>query len=164
MDRRNNKIMQIDKEILNEKNYEGTKLIEITDEQIIELNEKRKELLKEGEPFLKDMEKLSPPLDAWYAKLRPVEEEREKIKKDMQPAYDAYNEVWQKMDKVYEKGQLVANKIQPLVTAFMKDKLSEFETSKQMIEKDGKLFVEVVDEIEEKIKAIRASKKNDSSK
>lgn len=151
--------MKIPQEMLSEKNYEGTRLIEITDEKVIELNNQRKEFLKEGEPFLKGMEKLSPPLDAWYAKLRPVEEQREQIKKDMQKDYDAYNEVWQEMDKVYQKGQLVSNKIQPLVNDFIKPQLEEFEVAKTMVERDGKLYVEVSDELEEKIKSIRASKK-----
>jgi predicted nuclease with TOPRIM domain len=159
MGKTNRKPMQISKEILSEKNYEGTRLIEITDETVISLNNQRKELLKEGEPILKEMEKLSPPLDAFYIKLKPIEEERAKIKEEMQPAYDAYHEKVEEMDKVYQKGQLVSNKMQPLINAIVKPQLGEFETAKTMLEKDGKLFVEVVDEIEEKVKAIRANKK-----
>lgn len=150
--------MKIPTELLSEKNYEGTRLIEITDEQVIKLNNERKEILKEGEPILKEMEKLSPPLDAFYVKLNPIERERAKIKEDMQPAYDAYQEKVAEMDKVYQKGQLVNNKMQPLINGLVKEQLSEFETAKQMIERDGKLYVEVVDEVEEKIKALRVAK------
>ena len=151
--------MQIPAELLSEKNYEGTRLIEITDETVIELNNKRKELLKEGEPILKEMETLSPPLDKFYIKLRPVEEERAKIKEEMQPALEAYQAKVDEMEKVYQKGQNVSNKMQPIIQKLVKDQLGEFETAKQLIEKDGKLFVEVIDELEEKIKALRATKK-----
>lgn len=159
MGKTNRKIMQLPKELLSEKNYEGTRLIEITDETVISLNNQRKELLKEGEPILKEMEKLSPPLDAFYIKLRPVEEERHRIKEEMQPALDAYQAKVDEMDKVYQKGQLVSNKMQPIINGIVKPQLREFETAKQLVEREGKLYVEVVDEIEEKIKAIRATKK-----
>lgn len=159
MAKTNRTFMQIPKEILSEKNYEGTRLIEITDETVISLNNERKERLKEGEPILKEMEVLSPPLDAFYEKLRPVEEERKKIKEEMQPAYDAYHAKVEEMDKIYQKGQIVSNKMQPLINEIVKPQLSEFEAAKQLVERDGKLFVEVVDEIEEKIKALRATKK-----
>lgn len=158
MDETNNTIMQINPEVLAEKNYEGTRLIEITDEQVITLNDERKKRLAEGEPILKEMEKLSPPLDAFYAKLRPIEEERAKIKEEMNPAYEAYQAVVAKMDKVYQKGQVVSNKMQPLINKIVAPQLSEFETARQLVEKDGKLFVEVIDEIEEKVKQLRAKK------
>lgn len=151
--------MKIPQEILSEKNYEGTRLVEITDERVIKLNDERKAMLKEGEPILQEMEKLSPPLDAWYAKLRPVEEERAKIKADMQVDYDVYNEKVQEMDKIYQKGVLVSNKMQPIIQELLKTELGEFETAKTLVEKNGKLYVEVMDELEEKIKAVRAAKK-----
>lgn len=151
--------MNIPAEYLKEKCYEGTRLVEITDERVIKLNEERKKRLVEGEPILKEMERLSPPLDAFYEKLRPIEEERKKIKEEMQPAYDAYNEQVEKMDKIYQKGQLVSNKMQPIINELIKPQLGEFETARQMVERDGKLYIEIVDEIEEKVKAIRAKKK-----
>ena len=52
----NRTFMQIDPSILSEKNYVGTRLIEITDETVIKLNDARKEALKEGEPVLQEME------------------------------------------------------------------------------------------------------------
>jgi len=152
--------MQINKEILSEKNYTGTRLIEINDETVVTLNNERKELLAEGEPILKEMELLSPPLDAFYVLLAPVEKERARIKEEMKPAYDAYQAKVAEMDKVYQKGQLVSDKIQPIVAELIKGELGEFEKGLTMKEVDGKLFVEVIDEIEEKVKAIRASKKN----
>lgn len=159
MDKTNRTFMQIDPALFSEKNYVGTRLIEITDETVIKLNEARKEALKEGEPILKEMEALSPPLDAFYIKLRPIEEERAKIKEEMQPAYDAYNAKVEEMDKFYQKGQAISNKMQPLINAIVKPQLAEFETAKTMVERDGKLFVEVADEVEELVKKIRATKK-----
>ena len=128
--------MQLPKELLSEKNYEGTR-----------------------EPTLKEMEELSKPLDVFYMKLRPVEEERKKIKDEMQPAYEAYQDKVVEMDKFYQKAQLVSDKLQPLVLEIVNPQLREFEKAKELIEKEGKLYVEVIDEIEEKIKAIRATKK-----
>ena len=151
--------MQLPKELLSEKNYEGTRLIEITDERVIALNDERKKRIQEGEPTLKEMEELSKPLDVFYMKLRPVEEERKKIKDEMQPAYEAYQDKVVEMDKFYQKAQLVSDKLQPLVLEIVNPQLREFEKAKELIEKEGKLYVEVIDEIEEKIKAIRATKK-----
>ena len=150
--------MNIPNEFLKESEYAGTRLIEINDERVIELNNQRKEFLKEGEPILAEMEKLSPPLDAFYVQLKPIEDERQKIKLEMQPAYNAYQTKVEEMDKVYQKGQLVSNKIQPIVAELIKPELGEFETAKQLIEKNGTLFVEVVDELEEKVKSLRAIK------
>ena len=159
MAKTNRNIMQIPADLLKESNYEGTRLIEITNEQVIKLNDERKKRIQEGEPIFQEMEKLSPPLDAFYAKLRPVEEERAKIKAEMQPAYDAYQAKVQEMDPYYQKAQAINDKMQPLINDLVKPQLGEFETAKQLIERDGKLFVEVIDELEEKIKAIRANKK-----
>lgn len=150
--------MQLDPELFAEKNYTGTRLIEITDETVIKLNEERKKRVREGEPILELMEKLSPPLDEFYAKLRPVEEERQRIKTEMQPAVDAYTEQTDKMEKIYQKAQAVSNKMQPLINDIIAPQLGEFETARTLVERDGKLYVEVIDEIEEKVKALRAAK------
>jgi HD superfamily phosphodiesterase len=64
----------------------------------------------------------------------------------------------EKADKVYQKAQLIKNKITPIVNELVKPELKEFELAKEMVERNGKIYVEVIDEIEEKIKAIRASK------
>lgn len=160
MDARNRKTMQIPKELLSEKNYEGTRLIEITDENILRLFQERSEILKSGEPIMKQMDELSKPLDAFYEKLRPIEEERKKIKEEMQPAVDAYQAVVDRMDtEIYQKTRLIDQKLNPMVDELVKDQLSEFEKAKTLTVRDGKYFVEVEDQLEEKIKLIRATKK-----
>lgn len=152
--------MQIPKDLLSEKNYEGTSLIEITDENILRLFKERADILKLGEPIMKRMDELSKPLDEFYVRLKPLEEERKQIKEDMQPAIDAYQAVVDEMDKdVYQKTRLIDQKLNPMVDELVKDQLSEFEKAKTLTERDGKYYVEVEDLLEEKIKLIRATKK-----
>jgi predicted transcriptional regulator len=152
--------MQLPKDLLSEKNYEGTRLIEINDENILKLFKERSEILKSGEPIMKRMDELSKPLDEFYARLKPLEEERKQIKEDMQPAIDAYQAVVDEMDRdIYQKTRLIDQKLNPMVDAVVKDQLSEFEKAKTLTERDGKYYVEVEDQLEEKIKLIRATKK-----
>jgi len=54
---------------------------------------------------------------------------------------------------------LIKDKIQPIILDLVKNELGEFEKAQQTIDKDGKVFVEIIDEIEEKVKSIRATKK-----
>lgn len=160
MDKTNRTFMQIPSELLSEKNYEGTRLIEITDENVLRLFKERGEILKLGEPIMKRMDELSKPLDEFYIKLKPIEEERKKIKEDMQPAVEAYQAVVDEMDReIYQKTRLIDQKLNPMVDEIVKEQLSEFEKAKTLTERDGKYFVEVEDQLEEKIKLIRATKK-----
>jgi hypothetical protein len=160
VDRRNTKTMHLPADLLSEKNYSGTRLIEITDENILKLFKERGEILKSGEPIMKRMDELSKPLDEFYARLKPLEEERKQIKEDMQPAIDAYQAVVDEMDRdIYQKTRLIDQKLNPMVDEVVKDQLSEFEKAKTLTERDGKYYVEVEDQLEEKIKLIRATKK-----
>ena len=160
MDGRNRKTMQIPTEYLSEKNYEGSRLIEIVDENVLRLFKERAEILKSGEPIMAEMDTLSKPLDEFYIKLKPLEEERKKIKEDMQPATEAYQSVVERMDKeIYQKTRLIDQKLNPMVDELVKEQLSEFEKAKTLTEKEGKYYVEVEAQLEEKIKLIRATKK-----
>lgn len=150
--------MQIPKEFLEEKNYEGSRLIEINDPMVTKLHGELKKFQQEANPTLEKMEKLTPILDPFYARIGEIEKEKNKIKEEMQPTreeYDKYLEVVQKID---QRAQLVKNKITPMVNKIVEGQLGEFEKASQLIEKDDKIFVEVVDEIEEKIKSIRMAK------
>lgn len=158
MAKTNRKFMQISKEILAEKNYEGTRLIEITDEKVVELNLKLKELQKEANPHLEIMEKITPQLDPLYTKLRELEEQKSKVKLEMEPIKIPYDEQLKIVEKIDQRAQLIKNKMQPLINKLVEPMLGEFEKAIQLKEVDGKLFVEVVDEIEEKVKSIRATK------
>lgn len=151
--------MNIPKEFTSEKEYCGTRLIEINDESVTRLSNELKELQKEAEPFIDAMAKMSPAMDPIYTELRVVEDKRKELKDKLQPLLEPYQEEMAKADKVYQKAQLIKNKMTPIVNELVKPQLGEFETAKELKEKDGKIFVEVIDELEEKIKAIRALKK-----
>ena len=62
------------------------------------------------------------------------------------------------MEAIEQKTDLIKNKIQPLVARLMEKELGEFETARQLIEQGDKLFVEVVEEVEELVKRIRMKK------
>lgn len=150
--------MKISKEILLEKNYEGTRLIEIKDPKIKQLHKELSKLQVEANPHLKIMESITPKMDPLFTKLRELELEKEKVKAQMAPIRAPYDKELKEVEKIDQRAQLIKNKIQPLVLKTIQPLLSEFEKANQLIEKNGSMFVEVTDEIEEKIKAIRASK------
>jgi predicted nucleic acid-binding Zn-ribbon protein len=150
--------MKIPQEYLKEANYEGTRLIEVVDEKVKELQGELTKLQLEANPHLKIMEDITPKLDPLFTKLRELEEQKTKIRDEMAPIRDPYDKELLAVQKIDQKAQLIKNKIQPLILKMVNPLLGEFETARQLIEKDGKLFVEVVDEVEEKIKTLRAAK------
>ena len=150
--------MQIPAEFLKEKCYEGTRLIAITDETVLKLKKEIAKFRPIAEPHLKLMEEYSKTLDPFYTKIRELDAEKEKIKSEMKPTKELFDVELKEMEAIEQKTDLIKQKLQPLVAALIKDQLGEFETGKQLIEKGDELFVEVLDEIEEKVKLIRASK------
>jgi len=150
--------MQIDKSVLAEKNYEGTRLIEIKDETVKKLKAKLKDLQLEINPTLEKMEKLTPILDPFYTKIGELEREKSKIKEEMAPVREKYDALLEIAQKVEQRAQLIKNKMQPLVNRMVEKELGEFEKANQLIDKDDKIYVEVVDEIEELVKKIRTAK------
>lgn len=154
----NNKPMQIPKEILAEKNYTGSRLIEINNETVEKLNTERVIIVKEKEPILAEMEKLEGPLDVFYKKLAPLEEERVKIKAEMKPLSDEYTVHVAALDEIQNRVDAVSLKLVPFIQELVKPQLSEFESAKELSVKDGKYYVEIVDEIEEEVKKLRARK------
>lgn len=147
--------MKISKEILAEKNYEGTRLVEIKDPKIKQLHEELTKLQKEANPHLKIMESITPKLDPLFTKLRELDEQKTKIKDQMTPIRAPYDIELKIVEGIDQKAQLIKNKMQPLVLRLVNPLLGEFEKANQLVEKGGKMYVEVVDEIEEKVKAIR---------
>jgi chromosome segregation ATPase len=150
--------MKIPNEILSEKNYEGTRLIEITDTKVAELKAKLNALQAEANPTLEKMEAITPAMDLIFKKIGVLEEQKKTLHAELEPIRAPYDELLKEVEKIDQRAQLIKNKIQPLVNSIVAPMLGEFEKANQMIEKDGKLFVEVVDELEEKVKAIRAAK------
>lgn len=154
--------MNIPVEFLKETNYEGTRLIEMTDSTVLSLLKEVKKCGEEVKPFLDEMDKYTPEIDAIYAELRPIEEKRAELKEKLTIALKPFQVEQEKADMVYQKSDAIKQKIYPLARAFVAPHLSEFESAGQFIERDGKTYIEVTDEIEEKVKQIRA--KNASSK
>jgi chromosome segregation ATPase len=150
--------MIIDKEVLSEKNYTGSRLIEITDPKVLELKAKLKEYQEEANPFLTEMDKIAPELDVFFQKIQKLEEEKNKLREEMAPVRAPYDELLKKVEAIDSKAQVIKNKIQPIVNKLVEGQLGEFEKALHLTEQDGKIFVEVVDEIEEKVKAIRQAK------
>lgn len=150
--------MKIPADLLAEKNYDGTRLIEITDEQVIKLKAEIAKFKPIAEPFLKKMDELGKLLDPFYTKMRELDAEKDKIKKEIQPTMDDFNAQLKEMEAIEQKTDLIKNKIQPLVAKILETQLGETETGRQLIEKDDKLYVEVVEELEEKLKIIRMNK------
>jgi chromosome segregation ATPase len=207
--------MQIPKEYLEEKNYEGSRLVEIIDPEILKLKQAIKDIqekeanpiLNEAEPLLKvidpantkigelinkikeistkirpltiefneasknfpeDITEFPPELQAIKDKIDPLlsevkelESQVKEVKKGKENEQNLYNEAIKKVEKLDARASLIKEKMQVLVNKLIVPQLGEFEKALHLIEKDGKVFVEIIDEIEEKVKAIRslASKK-----
>jgi len=154
--------MQIPKKYLEEKNYEGTRLIEINDPKVLKLKAEMKKYHpsqnKEVKAHLDEMERLSNILDPTFTKIRELDAEKKKLTDEAQPTKDLFDAELKAMEAIEQKTELIKMKIQPIVSKIVEKDLGEFEIARQLIEKDDKIFVEVSDEIEEKVKAIRAIK------
>ena len=151
--------MKIPAEYLKESNYDGTRLIEITDPRVIKLSKEISKLKEPAEPHLKRMEELSKVLDPIYSQINSHNKEISALREKMGPDKDLFDIEVAALEKIDQKAQLIKNKMQPIVNELIKAELGEFDKPMQVITKeDGKMFVEIQDELEEKIKQIRANK------
>ena len=150
--------MQIPSEVLAEKNYAGTRLIEITDPKVMELRAEVAAFAPDAKPFLEKMEEYSKVLDPFYSQINEHSKEIKKLKDEMAPTKELFDAEVSQLEKIEQKAQLIKDKIQPMIMELIQDQLGEFEKALQLIDKDEKLYVEVVDEIEECVKKIRANK------
>lgn len=152
--------MKIPLELLAEKNYDGSRLFEITDEKVITLKKEIETYQPVAKPYLEKMEKLGKELDPFYTKIRELDAEKDKIKKEMQPTLDSFNAELKHMEKIQQKTDVLKDKIRVIVSKILEKELGEFESARELRpdETTGKLFVEIIDEIEEKVKAIRMVK------
>ncbi len=156
MDKTNKQSMNIPADLLAEKNYSGTRLIEVNDPTIAALREELTALQLEANPFLEKMDAITPEMDPIYQKIGEHQAAIKKLQEEVAPIRAKYDVELQEVEKIDQKATLIKSKIEPLVKEFVKDELGEFELAKQLLEVDGKVVVEVVDEIEEKIKQLRA--------
>lgn len=153
--------MQIDKELLSEKNYTGSRLILVENEDVKILQDELTSYQQEINPIL---EKLSaeyyPAVDPLYQEVQKKNQEIKEIKEKIAEQTDKFRPDIEAIEAVEKKAQLIKQKLQPIILDEVKDKLGEFEVARQTVTQDGKIYVEVFDEIEEKVKQIRASKLN----
>ena len=151
--------MQIDKELLSERNYTGSRLIEIVNPKLDELQVELSALQQEINPVL---DKLSaeyyPKLDPLYKEVQELNEKVKALKDQIGDITRSFQPDIEIIESTEQKATLVKNKMQPLIQKEIEGKLEEFEIARHTVVKDGKLYVEVFDEIEEKVKAIRVSK------
>lgn len=150
--------MQIPAEVLSEKNYTGSRLIEITDDKVIALKAELNALQQEANPFLTEMDEIAPKMDPIFQKIQELEAEKNKLREELAPIRAPYDELLKKVEAIDSKAQLIKAKIQPIVNKIVEDQLGEFEKALHLKDENGKLYVEVIDEIEEKIKTIRQDK------
>lgn len=158
MDRNNTTIMQIPAEYLSEVNYEGTRLIKIEDETVTALTEELNKLQKEANPFLEQMEAITPELDPVYDEIRELELKKQELQKKVAPARARYDEIAKNVEEIDVRANAIKQKITPIILDLVKDELKEFEIPLHTTVKEGVMYVEVRDELEEKIKQLRAIK------
>jgi len=147
--------MQIPKEILSEKNYTGSRLIEIKDEKVISLLAEIKKCGEEAKPYVDEMERLTPALEAIYSELKPIEDKRKELKDKLTEELKPFQVQQEQADLINQKADAIKEKLYPIAREVIKNELGEFEMGGQFIEKDGKVFIEIKDQLEEKIKEIR---------
>lgn len=156
--------MIIDKEVLAEKNYTGTRLIEINDPTVKKFQAEVALFAPQAEPWLKKLEDVTRVLDPARIKIREI---NEKAKKEIEAVktecnFDAVqkeeSDYIAELENIDQKATLIKNKMTPVVNDLLKDQLGEFEIARHLTVKEDKIFAEVFDEIEEKVKAIRAQK------
>lgn len=153
--------MKIPEEYLKESNYEGTRLIPITDERVIKLSKEIAKLKEPAAPHLKRMEELSQKTDPVYAQIQTLQGEINRLRESITKEKEEFDAELVHLEKIDSKAQLIKNKMTPMVNDILEGQLSEFERPVQVITKDdGTMWVEVRDEVEEKIKQLRATKKN----
>ena len=150
--------MNIPKDLLAEKNYSGSRLIKINNPVILKLKKELTEFQKKANPTLKKMEEISKLLDPTYSKIAELNQQITKLKEEIQPTRELYDVEMAKVELIDQRAQLVKNKIQPLIEKEIEGQLGEFEKALQATEKNNLIFVEVVDELEETVKKMRASK------
>ena len=153
--------MQIDPTLLSEKNYTGTRLILVDDPKLEELQKKLTSYQLEINPLLDKLQReLWSEADKEYAEVQKYQEKIQKLKARLQDRQAKYSAEIEKVQSAEQKAQAVKDRMQPIILKAVEGQLGEFETAKNTVVRDGKVYAEVYDEIEEKVKAIRLQKAN----
>jgi len=151
--------MKIDKALLAEANYEGSRLIEVVDENLNVLQAELSALQQEINPILDILN------ESYYKAIDPIYQEVQKLNEEIKGKKFVIGELTKKfqpqieiIEATEQKASLVKNKMQPIILEAVKEQIGEFEIARHTVNKDGKMYVEIFDEIEERVKALRASK------
>lgn len=151
--------MIIEKDVLAEKNYTGSRLVLIENEKVDEFSGKLNELQQEINPILDKLAK------EYYPVVDPIYQEVQRLTKLVAIEKDKIAVITESfktdtdaIESLEQKATLIKNKIQPIIMKELDGKLGEFEIARHTTVKDGKIYVEVFDEIEEKVKQLRAIK------
>ena len=149
--------MKIDKAILSEKNYEGSRFIEVTDPKVVELMKEIKKYQEEANPYLTVMDKYALILDPFYQKIQTLQSQINEVKAEMAEDKMKYDDELANVQKIDQKAQMIKNKLTPIVMKEIEGQLGEFEIAVQTKEKNGKIYVEVQDKLEELVKSMRTA-------
>lgn len=150
--------MIIDPKLLSEKNYTGTRFVEVKNPDVTKLMKEISDYQKEANPTLEIMDKMVKVLDPYYQKIQKLQNEIGKIKEEMADDKAKYDAELAKVEKIDQKAQVIKNKLMPIILKEVEGELGEFEVALQTKEKDGKIYVEIQDKLEELIKSMRAQK------
>jgi len=151
--------MQIPKEVLSEKNYTGNRRVLIDEPSLSEFQIILQEHQKEINPLLDVLNK------DYYPVVEPLHAESMKnlagakeLNIKMELEKEKYKEIMDKIDGLEAKALLIKNKVQPIVLKALEGQLGEFEVARYTEVTDGKIYAVIFDEIEEKVKELRANK------
>ena len=151
--------MQIDKEILAEKNYTGSRLILIEDEKLSELQAVLDGYQQSINPILDRLDReLYTVTNPLYQEMQELQAKAKEIKEKIVAKQAEFKIEMETLESTERKAQAVKDKMQPIILNYVKDQLDEFEEAKHTVVKEGKIYVEVFDKLEELIKSIRSRK------
>jgi cell division septum initiation protein DivIVA len=151
--------MQIPKEILSEKNYTGNRRILVEDPNLMEFQTILEGYQKEINPLLDTLNKeYSPVVDPLNQEVLKKLTEVKELKAKIAEETAKYKDIMETIDSFEQRADLIKNKVQPIVLKALEGQLGEFEVARYTEVQDGKIYAVVFDEIEEKVKELRANK------
>ena len=150
--------MQIPAEYLKEVNYQGTRLVPVNDEKLDALQVELDAHQAEARPFLEEMETLAPEMDVVYSEIQTLRDREVELRKKIAPTRAKHDALEEKVKEIDLRAVPIKDKMATIVTDLVEGDLGEFEIPLHTVYKEGKIYVEIRDELEEKIKQVREMK------
>jgi len=113
--------------------------------------------------FTPELQAIKEKIDPYIEKIQKIEEDVLKCREEKKAEQTAYDNEMKKVELLDQKARLIKNKLVPLINLIVNPQLGEFEKATSIIEKDGKIYAEVIDQIEERVKQIREEKLKNAS-